>query len=83
MLEAYHRADIVSLVSTYEGFGMPIIEGQAIGRAVIAGNVASMPEIAGDGACLVDPYDVPAIRTGILRIINDPEYRESLIARGF
>lgn len=83
MLEAYKSADIVSLVSTYEGFGMPIIEGQAIGRAVIAGNVASMPEVAGNGAGLVDPYDVQAIRQGILRIINDSAYRETLIVNGF
>lgn len=83
MLDAYRNTDIVSLVSTYEGFGMPIIEGQAIGRAVIAGNVASMPEVAGTGACLVDPHDVQAIRTGIVRLINDTDYRQSLIANGF
>lgn len=81
--EAYHAADIVSLVSTYEGFGLPIVEGQAVGRSVIAGNVASMPEVAGDGACLVDPHEVAAIRNGISRIINEPEYRNSLIERGF
>lgn len=83
MLEAYRNADIVSLVSTYEGFGMPIIEGQAIGRAVIAGNVASMPEVAGAGACLVNPFDVQAIRQGVVDIINNSDYRQSLISNGF
>ena len=83
ILDAYHSSDIVSLVSTYEGFGLPIIEGQAVGRAVIAANVASMPEVAGAGACLVDPHDAGAIRNGILRIINDAAYRDTLIERGF
>ncbi len=83
ILAAYHQADIVSLVSTYEGFGLPIIEAQAIGRAVIAGNVASMPEVAGEGACLVDPHDVTAIRSGILRIINEPGYRNAIVEQGF
>jgi glycosyltransferase involved in cell wall biosynthesis len=82
MLEKYREADIVSLVSTYEGFGMPILEAQATGRPVITSNILSMPEVAGDAACLVDPYDIGQIREGILRIIRDEAYRQSLLAKG-
>ena len=81
VIEEYKNCDLVSFVSTYEGFGLPIIEAQAVGRSVITSNVASMPEVAGNGALLVDPFSVEEIRNGILKIINDSELRESLIAR--
>jgi glycosyltransferase involved in cell wall biosynthesis len=83
MIRCYENADVISLVSTYEGFGMPILEGQAVGRAVITSNILSMPEVAGNAACLVDPYDCNSIRQGLLRLINDDNYRELLIERGF
>lgn len=82
LLREYERADIVALVSTYEGFGMPIVEANAVGRPVVAGDVCSMPEVAGDAACLVDPTDVQSIRNGILRVISDDEYRKSLVRNG-
>ena len=83
MIRRYEEADIISLASTYEGFGMPILEGQAVGRAVITSDLYSMPEVAGDAACLVDPFDVQSIRNAILRIIADDQYRNELITRGF
>ncbi len=83
MIRSYEEADIISLASAYEGFGMPILEGQAVGRPVITSNLYSMPEVAGDAACLVDPFDVQSIRNGILKIINDDEYRNDLVNRGF
>lgn len=83
MIQKYEEADIISLVSTYEGFGMPILEAQAIGRPVITSNILSMPEVAGDAACLVDPFDEEAIGKNILKIIEDDHYRNGLIERGF
>jgi glycosyltransferase involved in cell wall biosynthesis len=82
MVRKYHECDLVAFVSTYEGFGMPILEANAVGRAVITSNLLSMPEVAGDAACLVDPYNVTEIRAGILKIINDSLYREKLIYNG-
>lgn len=83
LLEAYANTDFLIFASTYEGFGMPIVEANIVGRAVITSNIASMPEVAMDAACLVDPYDVGSIRQGIERIINDSPYREELVERGF
>ena len=82
-MRCYEEADIVTLMSTLEGFGMPIVEAQAVGRVVVTSNVSSMPEVAGDGACLVDPLDVSAIRAGIRKVIDDDGYREDLVRRGF
>ena len=80
--EKYEDADLVSFVSTYEGFGMPIVEAQIVGRPVITSNLFSMPEVAGEGACIVDPYNVDEIRTGILKLIAEPNYRNELIEKG-
>ena len=62
---------------------MPIIEAQAVGRPVLTSNVCSMPEAAGGAACLVDPFDVADIRRGILRLLNEPDYVDELVERGF
>ncbi len=82
IIHEYESADIISFPSLYEGFGMPIIEGQAIGRVVLTSKLNPMKEIAGDGALLVDPYSISSIREGILLLINDYELRNNLIAKG-
>lgn len=79
---SYESADMLAFVSTYEGFGMPIVEAQIVGRVVITSNLLSMPEVAGEAAHLVDPYDINDIRTGILKIIEDSTYRKELIEKG-
>ena len=78
----YVNCDMVSFVSIEEGFGVPILEAQACGRPLITSNVSPMRDVAGDGACLVDPLDVTQIRAGILRIIADADYRDQLVELG-
>jgi len=82
LIRKYINCDLVVFVSTYEGFGLPILEGNAVGRPVITSNVSSMPEVAGDAACLVNPYDEAVIREGILKVIGDTAYREELVSKG-
>ncbi len=82
VLEQYRQCDIVSFVSTFEGFGMPILEGQATGRVVVTSNTSSMPEVAGNAACLVDPFSVDSIRVGFRRVIDDADHRKELIEAG-
>ncbi len=83
LLEQYFLCDMLVFASTYEGFGLPIIEANAVGRPVVTSNCWSMPEVAGDAACLVDPFNVSDIRNGILKVIGDSDYRENLIKTGF
>jgi glycosyltransferase involved in cell wall biosynthesis len=82
VLALYRTADLVAFASTLEGFGMPILEAQAVGRPVLTSNCTSMPAVAGDAAVLVDPTSVASIREGLLRLIEDDTYRNELIARG-
>lgn len=82
IVEVYESCDMLFFASTYEGFGMPIIEGQAIGLPVITSNICSMPEVAGSGAHIVDPNDVQGIRQGILEIIENKDHRDCIIKEG-
>ena len=82
LLQWYAECDAVVFASLYEGFGVPIVEANAVGRAVVTSNCSAMAEIAGNAACLVDPLDVSSIRAGILKVIDDDDYREKLIAAG-
>ena len=73
ILKEYIECDIVNFPSLHEGFGMPIIEGQSIGRPVLTSNVSPMKEIAGEGAILVNPESVEDIRQGYKKIFQHPE----------
>jgi glycosyltransferase involved in cell wall biosynthesis len=79
----YERCDLLVFPSTYEGFGLPIVEAQAVGKPVVTSNLSSMPEVAGAGACLVDSWSTESIRKGVLRVIRDDSYRNQLVAEGF
>jgi glycosyltransferase involved in cell wall biosynthesis len=83
LLEKYCLCDLLAFPSTYEGFGLPIVEAQAVGRPVLTSSLSPMREVAGDGAYLADPYDSHAIRKGLLRIITEPDYRGQLVRHGW
>lgn len=68
--------------SLYEGFGLPVLEAMALGTPVICANTASLPEVAGDAALLVDPYDPRAIADAIKTLCTDAELRAALSQRG-
>ncbi|MGC2659111.1 MAG: glycosyltransferase family 1 protein [Bryobacteraceae bacterium] len=79
----YRNADIISFPSTYEGFGMPILEGQAVGRPVLTSDLEPMRGVAGEGgAVLVNPESVEAIRAGFLALMGDAALRSRLVAAG-
>jgi glycosyltransferase involved in cell wall biosynthesis len=82
VIQMYIACDILVFASFFEGFGLPIIEANAVERVVVTSNISSMPEIAGDAACLVDPHDIQSIRSGIMKVIDNDSYREKLIENG-
>lgn len=82
IVSEYRKADIINFPSLFEGFGMPIIEGQATGRIVITSNLSPMKEVAGNGAILVDPYSVHEIRNAYLSVIQNKSIRENLLHEG-
>lgn len=75
-------ARAVLFPSLYEGFGLPIIEAMAMGTPVLTSTEGSMPEIAGDAALLVDPYDVDAMARAITALDTDDSLAAALAARG-
>ncbi len=80
--EEYARAHAVLFVSLAEGFGLPILEAQTVGRPVLTSDRAPMSDVAGDGARLVDPEDTDAIRQACREIMQSAELRAQLIEKG-
>ncbi|HEY3402083.1 MAG TPA: glycosyltransferase [Ohtaekwangia sp.] len=84
MVRAYKDCDMLFFASTYEGFGLPIIEAQAVGRPVITSNVTSMPEVLKEegSAILVNPFDIKAIREAIIRLAGDKAFHAHTVSKG-
>lgn len=78
----YSLADFTLYPSLLEGFGLPVLESFRCGCPVLTSNVTSIPEVTGDAAYLVDPYDTNQIANGMLKLANDSALRESLFAKG-
>ncbi len=79
----YSGARALILASLYEGFGLPILEAMACGAPVIASDVSSLPEVAGEAGILVDPKDSAAISAAIMRLERDDGLRTRLVENGF
>ena len=82
LLREYRAADVFAYPSIYEGFGLPVLEAMACGTPVVTSTGGSLPEVAGDAAKVVDPFDVEALAGAILSIAEDPASARSLRARG-
>jgi glycosyltransferase involved in cell wall biosynthesis len=67
----------------FEGFGIPIIEAQQAGTAVITSRTSSMPEVAGNSAIIVNPKSLEEIAAAMERVFSETEYRKHLIDLGF
>lgn len=81
--QLYGRADIVSFVSDYEGFGLPIIEANAVGRPVVTSNVEPMKSVAGEAAMTVEPNNPKELRRAFCKLMEDDSERERLILNGY
>jgi len=79
----YKNALCFVLPSLYEGFGLPVLEAMKYGCPVVASNISSLPEAAGDAALYVDPLNVEDIKKNLELIINNPELRKDLVEKGY
>jgi glycosyltransferase involved in cell wall biosynthesis len=78
----YRMASVFAFPSLYEGFGLPPLEAMACGTPVVTSNISSLPEVVGDAALLVDPYNVEEIADGLARVLDDKALCSDLVARG-
>jgi glycosyltransferase involved in cell wall biosynthesis len=78
----YSGAALFVFPSLYEGFGLPVLEAMSCGTAVVTSDRASLPEIVGDGAILVDPLDSSALAAAMTDLLRDPAKRGQLAERG-
>lgn len=76
------NASALSLVTSHEGFGMPILEAMASGVPVVCSNTSSLPEIAGDSALLVDPDNPNEIARAFIQVTLNPETKLNLVKKG-
>jgi glycosyltransferase involved in cell wall biosynthesis len=82
-LAAYYRGAMALVYpSFYEGFGLPPLEAMACGIPVVTSNRTALPEVAGDAALLIDPYDVETIAWGIQCVVQDGTLRQALCQKG-
>lgn len=75
-------AAVMAFPSLYEGFGLPVLDAQALGVPVVCSTAASLPEVAGDGALFVDPYSVDELAAALRRVLTDPALAADLVERG-
>jgi glycosyltransferase involved in cell wall biosynthesis len=80
--ELYNIVDCLLFPSLYEGFGWPPLEAMACGTPVVTSNVASLPEVVGDAALMVDPQDHEGLAQVMYEVLTNDELRNSLIERG-
>lgn len=78
MIDLYNASSLFVFPSIYEGFGLPVVEAMQCGVPVITTNVSSLPEVAGDAAVLIDPYDVDGLCESMDNILSDDSYSELL-----
>jgi glycosyltransferase involved in cell wall biosynthesis len=78
----YAGCDVFVMPSLDEGFGLPAVEAMACGAPVIVSNRASLPEVVGEGALLVDPANAEAIGAALASVLSDQKLRDDLRRRG-
>jgi glycosyltransferase involved in cell wall biosynthesis len=78
----YHAASLLVYPSLFEGFGIPLVEAMSCGCPIVCANVTSLPELAGDAAVLVNPYDIEGLADAMWRVLSDPDLRADLVAKG-
>ena len=83
LIKEYINCDILLFASNYEGFGMPILEAQSIGRPIITSKFEPMKTVAGNAALFVNPKKISEISDSLDRLLKNQNLRNSLVKKGF
>jgi glycosyltransferase involved in cell wall biosynthesis len=78
----YSAASLFAYPSLYEGFGLPLLEAMACGTPVVTSNQSSLPEVVGEAALLIDPYDVDALAAAMRQVLTDTDLQQKLSQAG-
>ncbi len=82
LVKLYQKAKLFVYIPFYEGFGLPPLEAMACGTPVVVSQTSSLPEVCGDAAYYVNPYEVRDIVHGIEKVLKDEKLQRYLIAKG-
>lgn len=82
LLDEYINTDIVSFISLFEGFGMPIVEANKVGRPVITSTIPVLKEVGGNSCVFVDPKNIEDMHNGFVKLFTDSSLREICVQRG-
>jgi glycosyltransferase involved in cell wall biosynthesis len=82
MVDLFNAVDILFFPSLYEGFGWPPLEAMACGIPAIASNAGSLPEVIGDTAILLDPFDYKGYANAIIKLLTDKVYYQNYVEKG-
>lgn len=82
LVELYNLAELFAYPSLYEGFGLPSLEAMACGTPVVTSNVSSLPEVVGDAAITIDPYDVDELAEQMANVVTSRDLSQNLIEKG-
>ena len=77
------NADIFLFPSFYEGFGLPILEAQALGVPVVTSNISSLPEVGGEAVAYCNPEEPASIADSVYELISNKEFRDGIIEKGY
>jgi glycosyltransferase involved in cell wall biosynthesis len=78
----YSQCELFLYPSLRESFGIPMLEAMRCGVPVITSNTSSMPEVSGDAAIIVDPFNPSEITTAMIKLLNDHALRQELVVKG-
>lgn len=82
-VELIKLATVFLFPTLYEGFGLPILEAQALGTPVITSNISSLPEVGQDAVAYCEPDEILSIANTLYKVISQKDYQDDIIKKGY